>query len=187
MLIQAGQSGRGQAFAAQWAELVFVIYHNLEAGKQQYAAFKQAVASAGRDPDQVNVAPACYVIVAESEEAAQAKQAVIEASAKPIDALVLISEVLNYDFGAKGYDEPFSDEELAGFSWHGFRERVVKFSGKKNPTVRDFVEVSGRGYYCRAQGVLWDTEIGGRPDGGMVYRAGLRRIRSRGDPYAGYV
>ena len=85
------------------------------------------------------------MIVAESEEAAQAKQAVIEASAKPIDALVLISEVLNYDFGAKGYDEPFSDEELAGFSWHGFRERVVKFSGKKNPTVRDFVEVSGRG------------------------------------------
>jgi alkanesulfonate monooxygenase SsuD/methylene tetrahydromethanopterin reductase-like flavin-dependent oxidoreductase (luciferase family) len=52
---------------------------------------------------------------------------------------------LNYDFGSKGYDEPFSDEELAGFSWHGFRERVVKFSGKKNPTVRDFVEVSGRG------------------------------------------
>ena len=42
------------------------------------------------------------MIVAESEEAAQAKQAVIEASAKPIDALVLISEVLNYDFGAKG-------------------------------------------------------------------------------------
>jgi FMN-dependent oxidoreductase (nitrilotriacetate monooxygenase family) len=145
VLIQAGQSGRGQAFAARWAELVFVIYHNLEAGRQQYAAFKQAVAAAGRDPAQVCVAPACYVIVAESEDAAQAKRAVIEESARPVDALVLISEVLNYDFGAKPYDEPFSDEELAGFSWHGFRERVVKFSGKKNPTVRDFVQVSGRG------------------------------------------
>jgi alkanesulfonate monooxygenase SsuD/methylene tetrahydromethanopterin reductase-like flavin-dependent oxidoreductase (luciferase family) len=117
----------------------------LEAGKQQYAAFKQAVAAAGRDPAQVHVAPACYVIVAESADAAQAKRAVIESSARPVDALVLISEVLNYDFGAKGYDEPFTDEELAGFSWHGFRERVVKHSGKKNPTVRDFVEVSGRG------------------------------------------
>ena len=145
MLIQAGQSGRGQAFAARWAELVFVIHHNLEAGRQQYAAFKDAVAAAGRDPAQVSVAPACYVIVAELDDAAQAKRAVIEASARPVDALVLISEVLNYDFGAKGYDEPFSDEELAGFSWHGFRERVVTHSGKKNPTVRDFVEVSGRG------------------------------------------
>lgn len=145
VLIQAGQSGRGQAFAARWAELVFVIHHNLEAGKQHYKKFKELVAANGRDPDSVQVAPACYVIVADSEDAAQAQKAVVEASARPVDALVLISEVLNYDFGSKGYDEPFSDEELAGFSWHGFRERVVQHSGKKNPTVRDFVEVSGRG------------------------------------------
>jgi FMN-dependent oxidoreductase (nitrilotriacetate monooxygenase family) len=145
VLIQAGQSGRGQAFAARWAELVFVIHHNLEAGKQHYKKFKELVAANGRDPDHVKIAPACYVIVAESEDAAQAQRAIVEASARPVDALVLISEVLNYDFGSKGYDEPFSDEELAGFSWHGFRERVVQHSGKKNPTVRDFVEVSGRG------------------------------------------
>jgi FMN-dependent oxidoreductase (nitrilotriacetate monooxygenase family) len=145
VLLQAGQSGRGLSFAARWAELVFVIYHNLEAGKQQYSEFKNAIAAAGRDPSLVHVAPACYVIVAESEDAAQAKRAVIEASMKPVDALVLLSEVLNYDFGSKGYDVPFSDEELAGFSFHGFRDRVVKMSGKKNPSVRDFVEVSGRG------------------------------------------
>jgi len=145
VLIQAGQSGRGQAFAARWAEMVFVIHHNLEAGKQHYKAFKDMVAANGRNPDHVKIAPACYVIVAESEDAAQAQRAIVEASARPVDALVLISEVLNYDFGSKGYDEPFTDEELAGFSWHGFRERVIQFSGKKNPTVRDFVEVSGRG------------------------------------------
>ena len=145
VLIQAGQSGRGQAFAARWAELVFVIHHNLEAGKKNYSSFKAAVAAAGRDPEHVQVAPACYVCVAETEAAAQEKRAIIEATAKPVDALVLISEVLNYDFAQKGYDEPFSDEELASFSWHGFRERVIEFSGKKNPTVRDFVEVSGRG------------------------------------------
>jgi FMN-dependent oxidoreductase (nitrilotriacetate monooxygenase family) len=145
VLIQAGQSGRGQKFAARWAELVFVIHHNLEAGKQHYKEFKEAVAAEGRDPASVQVAPACYVVVAESEAAAQEKLAIVEATARPIDALVLISEVLNYDFSKKGYDEPFSDEELADLSWHGFRDRVVTFSGKKNPSVRDFVEVSGRG------------------------------------------
>ncbi len=145
LLIQAGQSGRGQAFAAKWAELVFVIYHSLEAGKRQYKAFKEAVAAEGRNPDHVKVAPACYVIIGETEAAAQEKRAVIESLAKPVDGLVLISEVLNYDFSKKGYDEPFSDEELAEFSWHGFRDRVVEMSGKKNPTVRDFVDVSGRG------------------------------------------
>jgi alkanesulfonate monooxygenase SsuD/methylene tetrahydromethanopterin reductase-like flavin-dependent oxidoreductase (luciferase family) len=53
VLIQAGQSGRGQAFAAKWAEVAFVIYHSLEDGKQEYVSFKAAVAAGGRDPARV--------------------------------------------------------------------------------------------------------------------------------------
>ena len=34
---------------------------------------------------------------------------------------------------------------MAALSWHGFRDRVVAQSGKKNPTVADFVHFSGRG------------------------------------------
>jgi hypothetical protein len=45
----------------------------------------------------------------------------------------------------KPLDEPFSDEELAELSFQGFRDRVIRHSGKKNPTVRDFINVSGRG------------------------------------------
>jgi alkanesulfonate monooxygenase SsuD/methylene tetrahydromethanopterin reductase-like flavin-dependent oxidoreductase (luciferase family) len=63
VLIQAGQSGRGQAFAAKSAEVVFVIYHSLEDGKKEYASFKAAVMAAGRDPTRVHVAPACYICV----------------------------------------------------------------------------------------------------------------------------
>jgi FMN-dependent oxidoreductase (nitrilotriacetate monooxygenase family) len=59
VIIQAGQSGRGLAFAAKWAEIVFVIYHGLEHGKEQYSLFKEAVAAEGRDPASVSVAPAC--------------------------------------------------------------------------------------------------------------------------------
>jgi alkanesulfonate monooxygenase SsuD/methylene tetrahydromethanopterin reductase-like flavin-dependent oxidoreductase (luciferase family) len=55
------------------------------------------------------------------------------------------SEVLNYDFAKKPLDEPFSDEELAELSFQGFRDRVIRHAGKKNPTVRDFINVSGRG------------------------------------------
>jgi alkanesulfonate monooxygenase SsuD/methylene tetrahydromethanopterin reductase-like flavin-dependent oxidoreductase (luciferase family) len=60
VLIQAGQSGRSQVFAAKWADLVFVIYHGLQDGIREYAAFKAAVAAAGRDPASVRIAPACY-------------------------------------------------------------------------------------------------------------------------------
>src|SRR5579863_5447553 len=92
VLIQAGQSGRGQLFAAKWADLVYVIYHSLADGKREYAAFKSAVARAGRDPESVRVAPACYVCVGESEAAAQEKRAIVEATARDVDALVLLSE-----------------------------------------------------------------------------------------------
>ena len=145
VLIQAGQSGRGQSFAAKWADLVFVIFHSLKDGMREYAAFKEAVAAQGRDPASVRVAPACYVCVGETETAAHEKRAVIEATARDVDALVLLSEVLNYDFARKPIDEPFSDEELTEFSFQGFRDRVIRLSGRKNPTVRDFIDVSGRG------------------------------------------
>ena len=135
VLIQAGQSGRGQTFAAKWADLVFVIFHSLPDGIREYAAFKAAVAGAGRDPAGVHVAPACYVCVGETETAAQEKRAVIEATARDVDALVLLSEVLNYDFASKPIDEQFTDEELAEFSFQGFRDRVIRLSGKKNPTL----------------------------------------------------
>jgi alkanesulfonate monooxygenase SsuD/methylene tetrahydromethanopterin reductase-like flavin-dependent oxidoreductase (luciferase family) len=45
VLIQAGQSGHGQAFAAKWAEIVFVISHLLEDAKKEYASFKAAIAA----------------------------------------------------------------------------------------------------------------------------------------------
>jgi alkanesulfonate monooxygenase SsuD/methylene tetrahydromethanopterin reductase-like flavin-dependent oxidoreductase (luciferase family) len=54
--------------------------------------------------------------------------------------------VLNFDFKTRGMDEPFSDADLASISGlQAIRDRVVRASGKANPTVRDFIEHSGRG------------------------------------------
>jgi alkanesulfonate monooxygenase SsuD/methylene tetrahydromethanopterin reductase-like flavin-dependent oxidoreductase (luciferase family) len=146
VLIQAGQSGRGRIFAANWGDLIFVIYPNLKAGQKVYAEFKAQVAASGRDPDTVRVCPAVYAIIGNSEDEAAEKRALIESLAKPIDGLALLSEVLNYDFASKGMDEAFTDEELAGIKGlQAIRDRVVAGSGKQNPTLADFVSISGRG------------------------------------------
>ena len=142
VLIQARQSGRGQSFAAKWADLVFVIFHGLQNGIREYVTFKAAVAAAS---SQRASSAGCYVCVGETEAAAQDKRSIIEGTAREIDALVLLSEVLNYDFASKPIDEPFTDAELTEFSFQGFRDRVIRLSGKKNPTVRDFISTSGRG------------------------------------------
>jgi len=146
VIIQAGQSGRGRSFAAKWSDLVFVIYPNLQVGKKSYAEFKDALEAVGRPRDSVRIAPAVYTVVGETQAQAEDKRAVIDALVKPIDGLVLLSEVLNFDFATKGYDEPFSAEEMDAINGiQAFRDRVVTLSGRANPTPRDFVEYTRRG------------------------------------------
>lgn len=146
VLIQAGQSGRGKSFAARWGDLVFVIYPNMEVAKRGYRDFKDQVAASGRDPATVRICPAVYCIVGETEAAAQDKRALIDGLARPVDGLSLLSEALNYDFASKALDDAFTDDELAGIKGlQALRDRVVASSGKRNPTLRDFVEITGRG------------------------------------------
>jgi alkanesulfonate monooxygenase SsuD/methylene tetrahydromethanopterin reductase-like flavin-dependent oxidoreductase (luciferase family) len=146
VVIQAGQSARGRRFAARWGELIFASYGTIENGKRQYAALKDACAAAGRDPDQMRIATLAYPVVARTHDEAVAKKAAYDELPKEIDQLSLLSEALNFDFASKGMDEPFSDEELEGLQGLlAIRDGVLRRSGIKNPTVRDFVRVSGRG------------------------------------------
>jgi len=146
VLIQAGQSGRGRSFAAKWGDLVFVIYPNLKLGQKSYREFKDHLETTGRGRDTVKIAPAVYTVVGETQAQAEDKRAVIDSLVKPIDGLVLLSEVLNFDFAKKPYDEPFTTEEMDGISGiQAFRDRVVMLSGRANPSPRDFVEFTRRG------------------------------------------
>lgn len=146
VVIQAGQSGRGRDFAARWGELVFCVYPSVEVGRKQYKAFKDQLAAYGRDPDSVRVCPATYIIVGETQTIAEDKRALIEKTARPIDALALLSEALNFDFASKPMDQPFTDEELKNISGlRGILDRVILVSGNKNPSLGDFVKYSKRG------------------------------------------
>ena len=121
-------------------------YPNLGVGQRLYKQFKDQVVTSGRDPASVRVAPAVYIITGETRSIAEERRAIIESTFRPADALILLSEVLNYDFSRKPKDEPFSNEELAGIGGlQAVRDRVVELSGKPNPTVDDFVKYSGWG------------------------------------------
>ena len=144
VIIQAGSSGRGKAFGARWGEVIFVVYPNIAVGQRDYAEFKAEVARFGRDPDQVKVTHLVNTVAAATKSEAEDKWAEIKKLPLEIDALSLLSEALNFDFARKAMDEPFTDEELREMSGlQGIRDRVL--SVKKNPTVREFIEISGRG------------------------------------------
>lgn len=146
VILQAGQSGRGRDFAIKWAELIFAIFPNLEFAKRVYGETRKVAEAAGRDPDSYRLTPAAYAVIGETRTEAEDKAALIQSLHRPIDTLALLSEALNFDFASKGMDEAFSAEELAAISGlQAIRDRVVRLSGKANPTVRDFVEHSARG------------------------------------------
>jgi len=144
VIIQAGSSGRGKLFGARWGEVIFVVYPDIETGKRDHAVFKADVARLGRDPDQVKITHLINTVAAATKDEAEDKWAEIQTLPLEIDALSLLSEALNFDFAKKGMDEPFSDGELEEMSGlQGIRDRVLNV--KKNPTVRDFIRISGRG------------------------------------------
>jgi len=146
VIIQAGQSGRGKRFGAQWGEVIFVVYPNIEIARRDYADFKEDVARCGRDPEHVNVAQLINTVSSATKAEAEDKWAEISKLPLEIDALSLLAEGLNFDFGAKGIDEPLTTEELRGMQGMlGIRDGVLRTSGKTNPSTRDFITFSGRG------------------------------------------
>jgi FMN-dependent oxidoreductase (nitrilotriacetate monooxygenase family) len=146
VVIQAGQSGRGRAFAARWGELVFTSNPHLEPSIKAYAGLKADAVKLGRDPELMKIASLCHPVVAETQSEAEDKFALIERLPLEVDSLMLLSEALNYDFGSKPIDEPFTPQELARMTGtQTTRDRVLVESGKANPTPRDFITVTRRG------------------------------------------
>jgi FMN-dependent oxidoreductase (nitrilotriacetate monooxygenase family) len=175
VIIQAGQSPRGRQFAARWGELIFVIFPTLGTCQAFYRDIKARAGHCGRAPEALKVAPAVYVVVGETEQLAREKLVAIERLAQPLDALVLLSEVFNYDFARHTLDDPLSDEVLAAMTGlRGFLDRVIEQSGQRNPTVQDFVHAC-----VRTQHAPGTPDVGGYPhagrgcNGSVVQRPGV--------------
>ncbi|MDH2356596.1 LLM class flavin-dependent oxidoreductase [Bradyrhizobium sp. SSUT112] len=146
VIIQAGASGRGQRFAGRWGEVIFTAARNLAAAKEGYASVRNEAAKAGRDPETMFLCNLTTPVCAATKSEAEDKMALINKLPLQIDALSLLAEALNYDFACKDLDEPLTTEELRSMQGIlGFRDGVLKNSGKSNPSARDFVTFSGRG------------------------------------------
>ena len=146
VVIQAGLSGRGIEFAARWGELLFMSNPNLSRASENYAKVKAAVEAAGRDPHGVKIANLTFPVVGRTMSEAEDKRAAYDQLPNLIDDLSLLSEGLNFDFSGKELDEPLSSEDVAAMTGiQGIRNQVIEVTGNETPTLRDFVDVSGRG------------------------------------------
>jgi len=150
VLIQAGQSGRGRAFGARWGEVIFTNFHSRKTGRKTYAEMKAEAARLGRNPDHMKIVTVAYPVTAATLAEAEDKRAAYDKLPNDMDQLLLLSEALNFDFATKGLDEPFTAAEIEGIQgMQNMRDRVLA-TGVKNPTVRDFMKITGRGLLSNA-------------------------------------
>jgi len=139
VLLQAGSSGRGQEFAARWAELIFTGDPGLEVAQAHYKGQKEAIAEAGRDPDGVKMLPMAYTVVGESRAHAEEREQVfLNDLVDPKASLTLLSELMNHDFSDMALDDPITDELIESVSGiRGLVQNLRKHIGGDTLTLAD--------------------------------------------------
>lgn len=109
VLMQAGSSERGREFAARWAEVVFTVQQEKSLMQAFYADMKARIAAAGRDPAHCAILPAIDVIVAESEEQAQAEASYVDSFASVELGLQTLTGLSGVDMSTWPLDTPLAD------------------------------------------------------------------------------
>lgn len=109
VFMQAGSSGRGREFAARWAEAIFTVQQDKALMQEFYRDMKARVVAAGREEGHCAILPAIDVIVAETEEAAQAEADYVDSLANVDLGLQTLTNLSGVDLWAHPLDTPLAD------------------------------------------------------------------------------
>jgi FMN-dependent oxidoreductase (nitrilotriacetate monooxygenase family) len=156
LLLQAGQSGRGQQFAARWADLVFTAPVDADGARKHYANHQDALRENGRPEAAARLLPAILPIVGETEELALLKQKIYDDNTDPGEQLVMLSEAANLDLSQYPHDEPILDRILADVTGtKGLLANAVtraKRAFGENATINDLAKSQSQGGTYRMVG-----------------------------------
>ena len=139
VLIQAGASEAGRAFAAKVADAIFTGQANMAEAAEFYKDIKRRAQEAGRNPGEVLLLPGCSPIVGDTPEEAEAKY-------QEIANLVVIEDALNYlgryfndmDFSPYDLDGPFPDlGDFGRNGWESTTDRIKQVAKDENLTLRE--------------------------------------------------
>lgn len=108
VLFQAGSSPRGLAFAGNHAECVFISGQDKAATRAQVDKVRAAAQAAGRNPKAIKVFMGITVVVAATEQQAQAKHAEYLRHASAEAGVAHFAASTGIDFAAYELDEPIA-------------------------------------------------------------------------------
>ncbi|SNB71356.1 FMN-dependent oxidoreductase, nitrilotriacetate monooxygenase family [Arboricoccus pini] len=108
VIMQAGSSPRGRAFAARFAEMIFTFQFQ----KSDMQAFRQdmhaRMAAHGRDPRHCAILPSLDIILGETRAMAEEKRALLDSLVDPELALAITSCHIGIDLKGMPLDKPLA-------------------------------------------------------------------------------
>lgn len=143
LIVQAGQSGRGQEFAARHAEAVFSIQWEVAGMKRYYDSLKEKMRKYGRDPDSLKVFFGVQPIVGETEEIAQAKVALHNSMVNVEAGLTILSGHLGYDLSREDLNATVEGLTVPGIQ--GLVDMYTHSSSGQLQTLGDIAKAHARG------------------------------------------
>ncbi|MFY4723420.1 LLM class flavin-dependent oxidoreductase [Streptomyces sp. LaBMicrA B280] len=148
LLVQAGSSADGRAFAARYAEAVFTAQQTLADAQCFYADVKQRTERAGRDPEQLKVLPGIVPVLGATEAEARAAEQVLEDHIVPEHGLRRLERLLQLTPGELELDRELPAELPPESAVQGARSRytlVVELARRERLTVRQLIGRLGGG------------------------------------------
>ena len=106
LLVQAGSSEAGKAFAARHAEAVFTAQRTLAEGQAFYADLKRRAAAAGRAGSQIKILPGIVPVIGSTEAEARARDTALDELIIPAFGLERLSSLFGVDLTGADLDAP---------------------------------------------------------------------------------
>jgi FMN-dependent oxidoreductase (nitrilotriacetate monooxygenase family) len=147
LLVQAGSSEDGRAFAARYAEAVFTAQQTLADGQAFYADLKKRTAAVGRSPDHVKILPGLVPVIGSTEEEALKREQDLAEWQVPAYGLRQLSQLLGAEITEAELDRPLRDlGDVSQIEGHQSRFQVVtELARRDNLTVRQLLVRMGGG------------------------------------------
>lgn len=141
VLVQAGASATGKAFAARSAEVIFTSHPSKESAIAFRREMHELVAGAGRDADGFRILPALTPVIGATREEAQALQRELDGLIPDRIAIGKLESLLGHiDLSAHALDAPLPPlpaEVLAG--QNSTRDRVLDLA-RQGLSIRDLAQ-----------------------------------------------
>ncbi|MBF6467552.1 LLM class flavin-dependent oxidoreductase [Nocardia beijingensis] len=141
VLVQAGSSNDGRAFAGKYAEAIFTAHQRLSDAQAFYADIKARARGFGRDPEHVKILPGISPFIADTEAAAKKLEREFNELTVPEYGLIQLEGIAGISLRHLPLDEPIPVELFAdaGDVTDNGQSRLQVVAGivqRERPTVR---------------------------------------------------